>query len=77
MLQPHSELDQSSVYRTPRWVKWSAVVTLIAVLLLAIILLTGEHGPGRHMASVGHDSTSAATVIPDHAPAVTHGAGQP
>lgn len=77
MSQPHSDLDQSPVYRTPRWVKWSAVITLIAVLLLAIILLTGEHGPGRHMRSVGQDGMSAATVIPDHASAVEHGAGQP
>jgi len=37
---------------TPRWVKVSAIVVGILVLLVVILMVTGvggPHGPGRHM----------------------------
>jgi hypothetical protein len=43
--------DPYGTTATPRWVKVSAVVTLVVLLLFAIVLITGrggEHGPGRH-----------------------------
>jgi hypothetical protein len=35
-------------YSTPRWVKVFGIATLILILLIGIMLLTGNHGPGRH-----------------------------
>jgi hypothetical protein len=36
---------------TPRWVKVSWIVAAVIVLvILAALLLGGEHGPGRHSA---------------------------
>lgn len=32
----------------PRWVKVSGIIALAVVLLVIIIIFTGEHGPGRH-----------------------------
>jgi hypothetical protein len=36
----------------PRWVKASAIIVAIVVLVIAVLLLTGvfsgEHSPGRH-----------------------------
>lgn len=33
----------------PRWVKVVGIIAIIAVVLVAAMLLTGgEHGPGRH-----------------------------
>lgn len=34
----------------PRWVKLSTVVIgmLLVILVLAMVLVGGEHGPGRH-----------------------------
>lgn len=35
----------------PRWVKVSGVIAVIAVLLFLVMLLVpGDHGPGRHFA---------------------------
>lgn len=33
----------------PRWVKGLAIAGIVLVLLVAIALLTGPHGPGRHL----------------------------
>jgi hypothetical protein len=41
---------------TPRWVKVSAILLLVPILLFIAIKLTGigdHHGPGRHMPSDG------------------------
>ena len=37
--------------RTPRWVLMAGLLACLAVLVIAILLLTGRggHGPGRHM----------------------------
>jgi hypothetical protein len=33
----------------PRWVKVSAIVTIVLVALVVVMLLVGgDHGPGRH-----------------------------
>jgi hypothetical protein len=56
---------------TPRWVKVSAVIGIVLVLLVAIMTCTGiagEHGPGRHPPSGGAD---------DHKPPLLHGVQQP
>lgn len=44
--------------RTPRWVKITAIVALVFVLLLGAKLLIGggDHGPGRH--GIGNDAGS-------------------
>jgi hypothetical protein len=39
---------------TPRWVKLSAIVAGVLVLLVAVVIFTGiggSHGPWRHMSS--------------------------
>jgi hypothetical protein len=38
-------------YSTPRWVKIFALIAVILVLLalITMILVGGDHGPGRHM----------------------------
>lgn len=48
----------------PRWVKAFGLVVgvLVVVLLLAMLLLDGEHGPGRHLSSV--ESAAARPVVP-------------
>jgi hypothetical protein len=35
---------------TPRWVKVSAIIALVVVVLIAVMLIAGRggHGPGRH-----------------------------
>lgn len=43
--------DSESPPGLPRWVKVFGVVTAIVILLaiVAMILVGGEHGPGRHL----------------------------
>ena len=39
-------------YATPKWVKVSLAIGLAAVVLVAIVMVTGlggAHGPGRHL----------------------------
>lgn len=70
--------DGEAVYRTPRWVKLSGIVILILSVLLAVLLLTGDHGPGRHMPSgVAQDRTPAVNATNIHTSPVDHGAAQP
>jgi hypothetical protein len=33
----------------PVWVKVFAVIAVLFVVMLVVALLSGEHGPGRHM----------------------------
>jgi hypothetical protein len=33
----------------PRWVKASAILTVVVLVLLAAMLLSGSHGPSSHM----------------------------
>lgn len=50
----------------PRWVKVFGVVAVIVILLAiaAMILVGGEHGPGRHMYG-GHTAASALAPFVD------------
>jgi hypothetical protein len=45
----------------PRWVKIFVITTLALVLLTVVVMLLsgGQHGPGRHLSSVGFDGESA------------------
>ncbi len=44
---------------TPRWVKVSGIIALVAVVLVVVMLATGrgDHGPGRHTPSGGNTPT--------------------
>lgn len=37
----------------PTWVKWTllAILALVVVLVLARLVVGGDHGPGRHMSA--------------------------
>jgi hypothetical protein len=43
--------DRGSTTSRPRWVNVLGIIAIVLVLLAGILLLTGEHGPGRHMPS--------------------------
>lgn len=45
--------DPAQMPGMPRWVKISLIVALVAVLLVVILLLSGGHGPGRHLSGEG------------------------
>lgn len=52
--------DRQSPPGTPRWVKVFAVIAVLAVVMVAVMLLTGgNHGPGRH------SSGNAGAASPD------------
>jgi hypothetical protein len=59
--------NHEPTYRTPRWVKVLGIIALISVLLLGILLLTGEHGPGRHEIS-SDNLTPSTTDQAEHQP---------
>lgn len=46
--------DSGLTYSTPRWVKGLAIFIIVLALLLGIMVVTGEHGPGRHSSSGGN-----------------------
>jgi hypothetical protein len=57
--------DRGSPPGTPRWVKVSAIIAAVLVLLLVIVLLvSGGHGPGRHLSggAGGHAPRSSVTA---------------
>lgn len=48
---PHRGSPPSTPPRAPRWVKVSAIIVGVLILLVVIAKLTGlggDHGPGRH-----------------------------
>jgi len=47
--------DRTSPPATPRWVKVFGIIALVLILLVVIAMLVGggNHGPGRHMPSGG------------------------
>ena len=51
MSQTHTKPDRGSTYSTPRWVKVSAIIFIVLVLLFVILHLTGNSlgGPGGHI----------------------------
>lgn len=60
--------DRGSPPRVPRWVKWSAFVFGVLILLMVVMMsLSGaQHGPGRHL---GGDTAPAGVVTGAYAPA--------
>ena len=55
---------------TPRWVKVFGIIVIVAVLLVvAMMFIGGEHGPGRHTPS-GHagGQVPPSSVLEEHAP---------
>jgi hypothetical protein len=61
--------------RAPRWVKVSAIIVGVLILLVLIAKLTGlggEHGPGRH---TGASGTPPAGVTEIQAPSVGNPGG--
>ncbi|MFI9585927.1 hypothetical protein ACIHCQ_29730 [Streptomyces sp. NPDC052236] len=53
--------------RAPRWVKVSAIVVGVLILLVLITKLTGlggDHGPGRHMGAGGTGSAGVTEIQP-------------
>ena len=61
--------DKSGYPGAPRWVKVLGIIVIILVLLIFIImLLPGDHGPGRHLPSDGPGS---------HTPPIEQGVQQP
>ena len=51
--------------RAPRWVKVSAIVVGVLILLVVIVKLTGlggNHGPGRHMGASSTPPTSVTEI---------------
>jgi hypothetical protein len=52
--------DRGSTSSTPRWVKVFGIIGGILVLLVVIMMLIGgEHGPGRHTPSGDAPASSA------------------
>ena len=61
---PHNgaDADHDSPPGMPRWVKVSAIVVGVLVVLFLVLQLTGiggEHGPGRHNSGSGAPLESA------------------
>ena len=55
-------LDNDSEHRSQRWLTVDYVVVIAVVVnLVALQLLGGSHGPGRHLSSPG--SSSAPVVL--------------
>ena len=55
---------------TPRWVKVLGIIVIaLVVLVVAMMFIGGEHGPGRHTSSGDPGSQAPPSgVIEDHAP---------
>ena len=43
--------DRRSTVGAPRWVKVFGILALVLVVVVAVLLLSGGHGPGRHTPS--------------------------
>jgi hypothetical protein len=55
-----TEPDREATTGTPRWVKVVGIIAVILLLVLGIIMLIGgEHGPGRHTPPAGEQTPPA------------------
>lgn len=58
-------LPPSAPPQVPRWVKVSAIIVGVLILVLVIVKLTsldGEHGPGRHIGASGTPSAGITEI---------------
>ena len=59
----HANVEAGSEgdHRVPRWVKLFglAAIVLLALALVVMLLSGGQHGPGRHLSSLGVPSTTS------------------
>ena len=55
---------------TPRWVKGFGIILIVVILLVvAMLFIGGEHGPGRHTAAGGADGQAPSSKVTEsHAP---------
>jgi len=62
--------DPNAPPGTPRWVKALGIIFIVLVLVVGFMLLSGEHGPGRHNPSGGNTGgqTPSATEHEGHQP---------
>ncbi len=60
-----AEPDRGATTGTPRWVKVVGIIAVVLLLVLGIIMLIGgEHGPGRHTPPAGEQTPLAAGSTP-------------
>lgn len=52
-----SETRKTAVYATPTWVKAFGIAAIVLFLLIAILMLTGDHSPARHFPSAESTAT--------------------
>lgn len=49
--------------KTPRWVKVFGIIAIVVVLLfVAMMVIGGEHGPGRHSGDAGSQVAPSSVV---------------
>lgn len=74
-LDTRTERDREALTGPPRWVKVSALIAGILILVVvAVMLLTGgEHGPARHGLGAGADVSVSAVL--GHAETLRSGRG--
>ncbi|MGW3352743.1 hypothetical protein ACWDA3_56445 [Nonomuraea rubra] len=48
--------------RMPRWVKVAGIITAVVVLLFVVLMLVGDHGPGRHSGAASGNSPAVTTL---------------
>jgi hypothetical protein len=59
--------DRGPTTGPPRWVKVSGIIALALVLVVLIVLLTGDnHGPDRHQSSRSHGDPQASVATAAH-----------
>ncbi len=60
-----AEPDREATTGSPRWVKVVGIIAVVLLLLLGIIMLIGgEHGPGRHTPPASEQTPPAAGRAP-------------
>lgn len=65
MADPTRRPDIDAPPKVPRWLKISAIVVGILVLVFLVLQLTGvggQHGPGRHLPGGDHPPASVSGV---------------
>ena len=61
--------DRGSTTGTPRWAKISGIIALVVALVVVIMLLMGgNHRPGRHALSGDAGGPAPASTVPAHGP---------